>query len=234
MKAIILGSGADELLLEGADEKTISTRYGEVYYLQKGDMIYLPRHKKGHSVAPHKVNYQANVWALKELGVDRVISLYAVGSISSRFYPGSYGLVKDFLDFTSNRANTFFDGVDNPLKHTAMVNIFDKQLSLAFLKAAGDALSFRGVYVCTNGPRLETPSEIRAYRTLGGDMVGMTLATEITLLRELDIRCAAVAYSINWAAGLDEEGISFLEDESIKRLCTKALKASEAALNQSI
>jgi len=229
-KAIILGSGSDELLLEGVEEHTLSTQYGEVYYLSKGDLIYLPRHKKGHSVAPHKVNYRANVWALKELGVDEVISLYAVGSISSRFYPGSYGLVKDFMDFTSGRENTFFDGLERPLKHTPMVHVFDKELSLRFLKAGKDALSFRGVYVCTNGPRLETASEIRAYRTLGGDMVGMTLATEVTLLRELDIKCAAVAYSINWAAGLDEEGISFLEDESIHRLCTKVLKAAEKAL----
>lgn len=83
----------------------------------------------------------------------------------------------------------------------------------------------------TNGPRLETPAEIRAFRNLGADVVGMTLASEAVLLRELGIRHVAIAYSINWAAGLDEEGVSFLEDESIRRLSSRLLDISLAALS---
>lgn len=233
MKAIIAGTGVDRLL-EGFESKSVDTRYGNVELLVRGDVVILPRHKVDHSVAPGRIDYKANIQALADLGVSDVIGIYAVGSITSRLSPGSFGVVDDFIDI-SGRDLTFFDGIGNPLRHVGMVGCFDRQLASAFAKSAymaGEKEIRAGiVYIMTNGPRLETPAEIRAFRNMGADVVGMTLASEAVLLRELGIRHTAIAYSINWAAGLDEEGVSFLEDESIHRLASRLLDISLAALS---
>lgn len=231
MNAIILGSGTDRIMSAGLEEKTVSTVYGDAFYLEKDGLIFLPRHGVHWNITPPAINYRANIQALEDLGVEKVISLYSVSSISNRFYPGSFGIVKDFIDFTWGRENTFFDGVHRPFRRTAMVRPFDKELIRSFVKSSDGSLSFRGVYVCTNGPRYETASEVRAYRNMGADMVGMTLATEAELLVEAGIPNCAVAYSTGWAAGLDEEGQSFLEKESMDRLATKVLTAAVKALS---
>lgn len=232
MKAIIAGTGIDRVVTDLV-RKSIGTQFGQVDYYLRDDLVIIPRHGFGHEVAPARVNYKANVKALETLGVDHVIGIYAVGSITSRLSPGAFGLVEDFLDFTG-RDTTFFDGVDAPLRHTGMVDTFDRTLMADFAKAAYRAgerdIKSGIVYVTTNGPRFETPAEIRAFRNLGADVVGMTLATEATLIHELSIPYAALAYSINWAAGLDEEGLSFLEDESIERLSRRILSLSADAL----
>ncbi len=232
MKAIIAGTGIDRVVTDLV-RKSVGTQFGQVDYYLRDDLVIIPRHGFGHEVAPARVNYKANVKALETLGVDRVIGIYAVGSITSRLSPGAFGLVEDFLDFTG-RDTTFFDGVDAPLRHTGMVDTFDRTLMADFAKAAYRAgerdIKSGIVYVTTNGPRFETPAEIRAFRNLGADVVGMTLATEATLIHELSIPYAALAYSINWAAGLDEEGLSFLEDESIERLSRRILSLSADAL----
>lgn len=234
MKAIIAGTGIDRVVTDLV-RKSIGTQFGQVDYYLRDDLVIIPRHGFGHEVAPARVNYKANVKALETLGVDRVIGIYAVGSITSRLSPGAFGLVEDFLDFTG-RDTTFFDGVDAPLRHTGMVDTFDRTLMADFAKAAYRAgerdIKSGIVYVTTNGPRFETPAEIRAFRNLGADVVGMTLATEATLIHELSIPYAALAYSINWAAGLDEEGLSFLEDESIERLSRRILSLSADALTE--
>ena len=146
---------------------------------------------------------------------------------------GEVGVVEDFIDF-SGRNLTFCDGNTLPLRHVGMVRCFDRALVADFVKATYRTgrrdIKAGIVYVTTAGPRLETPAEIRAMRNIGCDVVGMTLASEAVLLRELDIPHAAVAYSINWAAGLDEEGVSFLEDESIERLARTILAITLDAL----
>lgn len=232
MKAIIAGTGIDRVVTDLV-RKSVGTQFGQVDYCLRDDLVIIPRHGFGHEVAPARVNYKANVKALEALGVDRVIGIYAVGSITSRLSPGAFGLVEDFLDFTG-RDVTFFDGVEAPLRHTGMVDTFDRTLMADFAKAAYRAgerdIKSGIVYVTTNGPRFETPAEIRAFRNLGADVVGMTLATEAALIHELAIPYAALAYSINWAAGLDEEGLSFLEDESIDRLSRRILSLSADAL----
>lgn len=232
MKAVICGTGIDRVLGE-CRECSIETRFGKVQYLMKDDTVIIPRHMRNHSIAPGLINYKANVMALKELGCEACIGLYAVGSITSRLTPGSVGVIEDFLDFSARKL-TFFDGISAPLRHTGMVNPFDRKLIVEFAKSwykAGEKEIKSGiVYVMTEGPRLETPAEIRAFRNLGADVVGMTLASEAVLLSELEIPFAAAAYSINWAAGLDEEGVSFLEDETVERISQKLLKVSLDAL----
>ena len=131
--------------------------------------------------------------------------------------------MKDFIDFTYGRENTFFT---DSVVHTPMINPFDSVLKGRFTMEAikeGSPMGYETIYVTTQGPRLETAAEIDAYRRLGADVVGMTLATEAELLMEAGIPNAAVAFSINWAAGLDMEGVSFLEDESVERLGRKLL-----------
>ena len=134
MKAIIAGTGIDRVVTDLV-RKSIGTQFGQVDYYLRDDLVIIPRHGFGHEVAPARVNYKANVKALETLGVDRVIGIYAVGSITSRLSPGAFGLVEDFLDFTG-RDTTFFDGVDAPLRHTGMVDTFERTLMADFAKAA--------------------------------------------------------------------------------------------------
>ena len=212
MKAIIGGTGLDKdkRFMEGM--KQLVTKYGDAYYSVMDGIVYLPRHRPGHTVPPHMINYKANVQCLADLGVDTVISVYAVGSITRRLSPGRFGLVRDFIDLAFSRENTFFDGSTREVRHTPFVVPFSSTFT-------------------TNGPRLETPAEIMAYRSMGADIVGMTLGTEAALLKEAGIRNAAVAYSINWAAGLDAEGVSFLEDESIERLASTIIRLAQETLS---
>ena len=235
MKAIIGGTGIDKdkRFLDRTERRV--TKYGEAFYSVLDDIVYLPRHRPGHSVPPHMINYRANVQALLDLGVDTAISIYAVGSITRRLSPGRFGLVRDFIDLAFSRDNTFFDGSTREVRHTPFVEPFDRKLGALFARNAvqsGNTLAMDSVYITTNGPRLETPAEIMAYRNMGADVVGMTLGTEAALLKEAGIRNAAVAYSINWAAGLDAEGVSFLEDESIERLVGIIMEIAVRTLSQ--
>ncbi|MGE4454653.1 MAG: MTAP family purine nucleoside phosphorylase [Sphaerochaeta sp.] len=238
MKAIIGGTGVDTL--EGIDSKreVVATPYGTVeLFVGKGKdaaLVFLPRHGSTHSAPPHLINYRANIKALQMLGVTHAISIYAVGSITEKLPPGKVGLVSDFIDLSSGREHTFFTGGEQQVVHTAMDECFDAGLRQRILREDGSLLD-AGVYICTNGPRLETPAEIRYLRGIGGDTVGMTLATEVSLLREAQIATLALAYSINWAAGIDNGSVTFITDEQIaalkKRmteLCRNTLQASSS------
>ena len=227
MKAILGGTGIDQAKNFDGEEKIIETAYGAVSYMEKDGIIYLPRHKKNHSVPPHKINYKANIKALKELGVDEVVSIYAVGSISEKLKPLSYGLVSDFADFTG-RDTTFFGGGEEGVRHISVSEPFSKNLQDR-IKKSGNEIAENLVYVTTNGPRLETKAEIRAFSILGFDIVGMTLAQEAVLLKEAGIDNAAIAYSINWAAGLEED-VVFVSDEEIEKLSQEIIKRAEKAL----
>ncbi len=235
MKAIIGGTGIDRdgRFYENAVSKV--NRYGEVIYSIKDDIVYLPRHRPGHSLPPHRINYRANIAELRSLGVTDVISIYAVGSITKLIAPTRFGLIKDFIDFAFGRENTFYDGTEGPVRHVPMVDAFDRELSAAFMAVSvmrGYSIPSNAVYVTTNGPRFETAAEIEAFRRIGGDVVGMTLGTEAALLREAGIRNASVAYSINWAAGLDAEGMAFMEGESIMKMVDLLISMAEETLSR--
>lgn len=227
MKAILGGTGIDQAQAFEGKYKILVTEYGEAHYTERDGIIYLPRHMKGHSVPPHRINYKANVMALKNLGVDEVISIYAVGSITSKLRPLHYGLVSDFIDF-SGREMTFFEGGEKGVRHISLSEPFSNNLKERF-KRAGDSITDELVYVTTNGPRLETKAEIKSYSILGCDIVGMTLSSEAVLLKELGIPNAAVAYSINWAAGLEKD-VVFVSDEDISKISNIIIKRAEIAL----
>lgn len=225
MKAIIGGTGVDTLPGLEAEKTMVSTQYGDVeLFVGKGkdsSLVFLPRHGSAHSVPPHLINYRANIKALVTLGVDEAIGIYAVGSITELLKPEQIGTVSDFIDVTGGgRQHTFFTGGSEQVRHVSMDKVFDDGLTDALLRE-DPSLVCGGVYCCTNGPRLETPAEIRSYKILGADYVGMTCATEAALAREANLRFAALAYSINWAAGVEGSGVAFIGDDAISRLRTK-------------
>lgn len=225
MNAIILGTGGDELGFDSYERKVGSNFYGDYEYYQKDNLIVIPRHKMGHSVAPHLINYRANIHALKDLNVNNVISIYAVGSISNSLLPGEFGIISDHIDFTHSRVNTFYDGTHYPLKHVNAENEFSEELKNIFLALDSNCKKDL-IYITTQGPRLETKAEIKMFKSLGIDVVGMTLSTEADLINELEINSLAIAYSINMAAGLNSDGLEFIGKEKELSVAKKVFELS--------
>jgi 5'-methylthioadenosine phosphorylase len=210
--AIIAGTGIYEIPGFAFEQKQVETPYGpalvNIGRKDGFDLVFLARHGLDHTTPPHKINYRANLKALQILGVKRILATCAVGSINRAIPPGGLALLSDFLDFTNDRPLSFYDGGKSGLAHTNMDVPYCPALGRKILELA-PALDLQirpqAVYVATNGPRFETPAEIRMYERLGGDVVGMTGVPEVVLARELNMHYAAVAYSINWAAGLQEK-----------------------------
>ena len=185
-----------------------------------------------HHIPPHKINYRANIRALKDLGVERVMASFAIGSINPDMPPLSLILLDQFLDFTSGRSFTFFEGGESGLVHTDMTEPYCQGLRAVAMQAAREkniALHPRGTYACTNGPRFETAAEIKMFKTLGADVVGMTGVPEVPLARELGMHYAAIAFSINWAAGIQGNKLTIYEKE-IEPLRQKILDIFVAVL----
>ncbi len=205
--AVIGGTGLETLFSEG-DKRRVGTPYGPsptITIRRIGDIetAFLPRHGEGHTTAPHRIDYRANLWALHTLGVERVVSTNAVGGINARYHPGDLIIPDDFVDLTKLRAITFYD--EAPVTHIDMTEPYCPELRKILTQAAGGSdrrIWEKGVYACTEGPRFETPAEIRMLRTLGCDIVGMTGFPEVVLARELEICYATVCYVSNMAAGM--------------------------------
>ncbi len=240
--AIIGGTGIANIPGLSLVEETVKTPYGRVTVSiaesAPHPVVFLNRHGPNRQNPPHMINYRGNVTALKMLGVQKVIAINAVGSINRKMPPKSLVLLDDYLDFTSGRQLTFFDGGKSGHAYTSVNAPCCPVLRRRMLDLAGEfGLSFHahGTYVCTNGPRFETPAEVRMFGKLGGDVVGMTGVPEVTLAHELGMHYAAIAYSINWAAGIKpkievvEEGIPALLPH-LSALLLKALQTAEAAM----
>jgi 5'-methylthioadenosine phosphorylase len=210
--AIIAGTGIYDLPGFVFQPRVIDTRYGQALVnvgVKDGfELAFLARHGLDHSTPPHKINFLANLKALQLLGVRRILATNAVGSICKDIPPAGLAVLTDFLDFTHGRPHTFYDGGKTGLVHTNLEAPYCPVLSARICQLASQfdlVIHPRAVYVATNGPRFETPAEIRMYAQLGGDVVGMTGVPEVVLARELNMHYAALAYSINWAAGLEKK-----------------------------
>ena len=210
MRVAIIG-GTGVYAIEGRQFKShiVDTPFGQAQvYLGQGeseDLVFLTRHGLDHSVPPHRINYRANLKALEQLGVERILATFAVGSLQPTIPPRSLVALDQFIDFTHGRETTFFDGGSSGLAHVDVTEPYCPGLRervLALAAERGLEIRPKGTYVCVNGPRFETAAEIRMYAQLGGDVAGMTGVPEVSLARELGIHYAAVALSINWAAGL--------------------------------
>jgi len=228
MLAVIGGFGLGSLRGEvrGLEVETIEairTPFGgpvQVDICRGNDLriAFLPRHAAGDRVPAHRVNYRANIWALRSLGVERIISTNTVGGISADLAPGAMAIPDQLIDYTWGRENTFADGPDDEPRHIDFTWPYDPALREALRGAAakvGKPVKFGGVCGVVQGPRLETAAEILRLRRDGCDMVGMTSMPEAVLARELDLPYASLALSVNWAAGLGEGVIDMRE---IKRV----------------
>jgi 5'-methylthioadenosine phosphorylase len=207
--AVIGGTGF-ERILESRETVLIGTPFGIPPPIILGDVggrrvAFLPRHGLEHSLPPHRVNYRANIWALKSLGVERIISTNAVGAINPDYRPGDIAIPADLIDFTKGRKYTFFDGA--PVIHIDVTTPFCPELSSLLLEESrkrAPAVRSGSVMAVTEGPRFETPAEIRMLRALGADLVGMTASPEAFLARELGICYCPLCFVSNMAAGMQE------------------------------
>ncbi len=231
--AIIGGTGVYEPAFssEPRREKVI-TPYGDtVVWAGRGPgkipVFFLPRHGPEHRLPPHRINYRANIWALKWLQVKRVIATGAVGSLQPHLPPGSFVVVDQFIDFTRNRPSTFYDRPGDPVVHTDFTEPYCPDIRKALLRAAADrgvAAHDGATYLCTEGPRYETPAEIRIFQGWGADLVGMTGIPEVVLAREAGICFGLVAVVTNFAAGLGCEPLSHAEVSALMAEKTPALR----------
>jgi 5'-deoxy-5'-methylthioadenosine phosphorylase len=211
MYAIIGGSGLAKLsALEAPRRQVMRTPYGEPSgALTLGrfagvDVVFVARHGYGHTLAPHEINYRANVWALKELKVEGVIAVASVGGIRDDLGPGTLVVPDQIIDYSHSRKSTFFEGSEMPVIHVDFTQPYTPALRARLLGAAaacGEAVVDGGVYACTQGPRLETAAEIERIARDGGDMVGMTGMPEAVLAREAELAYATLGVVVNHAAG---------------------------------
>jgi 5'-methylthioadenosine phosphorylase len=192
--AIVGGSGIyDTEMFEDVEEVRLHTPFGspsgpiQVGRFKDMGVVFLPRHGKGHTHPPHKVNYRANVWALKELGVERIISVCAVGSLKEELMPGDVVIPDQFIDFTKKRDYTFYDG--GRTVHISTADPFCPQLRSVFTGET-EKLGIRhhgnGTYITIEGPRFSTRAESRMFRSFA-DIIGMTLNPEVQLAREKEM-----------------------------------------------
>lgn len=217
--ALIGGSGIYlPDMLEDVVEDTVETPYGKVTYscgqINDKKIVFIPRHGKGHSVPPHKINYHANIWGLKKLGVKYIVASTAVGSLNPAMKVGEFVVPDQLLDFTKGRSTTFFDGKDNKVVHVDLTEPYCPAVSSIIADTAADTditVHKGGTYVCAEGPRFETAAEIKMYRILGGDIVGMTAVPELVLAREAEMCYSTFSLVTNMAAGLSEHPLSHQE-----------------------
>jgi len=226
MFGVIGGTGLgkiDDLVIE--KKEIIKTPYGDTSealsfgLLGKHKVVFLARHGSDHSIPPHLINYQANIWALNEIGVKNLIGINTVGSIQLDFMPGDFVFPNQIIDYTHSRESTFFDGVKQPVKHIDFTNPFNSVLLDKFIHISNQ-LKFKShtevVYGCVQGPRLESAAEINRYENDGVSVVGMTGMPETSLAREMNLNYAIICPVANHAAGrgLNKNGISHEEINS--------------------
>ena len=216
--AIIGGTGLTSLNnLEITKREVVHTPYGEpsgplTYGVLSGrEVVFLARHGYGHTIPPHMINYRANIWALKHVGIGNVIAVAAVGGIRSDMTPARLAVPDQIIDYTHSRTNTFFEDGLTHVTHVDFTFPYDDTLRRLLISAAREAgldAIEDGTYGATQGPRLETAAEIQRLEGDGCTMVGMTGMPEAALARELDIRYCTCAVVANWAAGKTEGTIS--------------------------
>jgi len=211
MLAILGGSGLTEFATLRIDRKQIvRTPFGEpsgplTYgHVGETEVVFLARHGYGHTLAPHEINYRANLWALHSRGVERVLSVCTVGGITAEFTAGAVAVPDQIIDYTWGRKSTFFEGAEQPVVHVDFTHPYDeptRELLLAAAQDAGESIVPRGTYAAVQGPRLETAAEVNRLDRDGAHLVGMTGMPEAALARELGLAYATLAVVANPAAG---------------------------------
>ncbi len=175
--------------------------YGE---LQGHAIVFLARHGHGHTIPPHRINYRANIWALREAGAEKVIAVASVGGIDEACTPTSVVIPDQIIDYTYGREHTYFDGSPERVEHVGFSDPYDESVRQQLIAAARDAgvpLVESGCYGVTEGPRYETAAEIKRMQRDGCSIAGMTGMPEAALARELALAYASCSVVVSWAAG---------------------------------
>lgn len=224
--AIIGGSGLDQLdNLNNGKPISVETPFGEhasgVYQLTLNgvDTLFLPRHGANHEYPPHGINYRANLWLLKSLGVTKIIACNVVGGIGEFMSPRTLVVPHQIIDYTWGREHTFFDGkhlntplIEKGVEHIDFTHPYSEALRqriLSYFDKESIAHVNFATYACTQGPRLETQAEVNRLSNDGCDIVGMTAMPEASLAAELGMDYAALSLVVNWAPGIADEELSF-------------------------
>ena len=218
MIGIIGGSGVYDIAKETKtiEKKVIKTPYGDsaeisLFKIYDKKVAFMPRHSRHHSFPPHKINYRANIWGIQRLGVKQIIATNAVGSLGIEIVPGSLVVCDDFIDFTSQREKTFYD---NEVVHVDVTEPYCNRLRHQIIanksNVNGNFLE-NGVFVCNEGPRFESPAEIRMFQMLGGDIVGMTGLPEVVLAREKEMCYVSICIVSNYAASISPKKLTMDE-----------------------
>lgn len=229
--AVIGGSGLYALdeSFRVASNNISDTPYGDISAeLLIGELsgcrtVFLPRHGPSHHIPPHKINYRANLWALHKLEVSHIIAVNAVGGID--YAPHSLVLPNQIIDYTSDRAHTFFDGEGSEVDHIDFSLPYSESLRKKIIQAAKTSdidLNSSATYGCTNGPRLETSAEIQKMQRDGCNIIGMTGMPEAALARELDMEYASIAMVVNWCSGITD---SVLDMDEIRRILDSGMNS---------
>lgn len=250
MLGIIGGSGLYTLAgLDNEQSALIVTPFDASVPITQGQLNGLPvafvtRHGEGHKVAPHQVNYRAMLWALKQVGVDKILAVNAVGGITAAMRPLSISIPDQLIDYTYGREHTYYDGIARSevslpaLDHIEFGNPYTPNLVNALRQHLAVAMTHLDVgvslvkqpsiiYACTQGPRLETSGEIKRLAQDGADIVGMTGMPEAALAAELDIPYVCLAFVVNWAAGIGDEPLSI---DTIMEVVAQAIADIEVLL----
>ena len=235
-KVAIVGGSGLEMLIEGKDVIEIETRYGRPPAITAGtidgsEISFVSRHGPKHEVPPHKVNYRALIMALKDLGVKRIIATNAVGAINKEYVPCDIAVPIDIIDFTRARQATFYDS--GPATHIDVSEPYCQSLRKILIESAKNRVArvwTDSVMVCTEGPRFETPAEIKMFSLLGGDVVGMTSAPEVFLAREAGLCYASIAFVTNMAAGMQNQ----ISHREVEEVASKVVPVIRSILSRSI
>jgi 5'-deoxy-5'-methylthioadenosine phosphorylase len=240
MLAILGGSGLTQLpMLTETRRISARTAFGEpsgpltLGRIGARDVIFLARHGDAHSIAPHQVNYRANIQALKDAGAKQIAAVATVGGIRREFGPGALVVPHQIIDYTWGRASTFFEGPGAKVTHIDFTEPYTAALRtriLAAARACGEAVADGGCYGTTQGPRLETAAEIARMERDGADLVGMTAMPEAALAREAGLDYAAIAVVANHAAGKGDSAhaISLSEiDAVVEKTMQRVLRILE-------
>src|SRR5690242_12746213 len=244
MLAVIGGSGLTQLAnLEITHRRIVRTPYGEPSgpltfgHIGAQQVVFLARHGYGHTLAPHEINYRANLWALQAQEVKRVISVCTVGGIAESLAAGMIAVPDQIMDYTWGRPSTFFEGAQAAVTHIDFTHPYCEEtraMTLAAAREAGVPVVDGGTYATTQGPRLETKAEIDRLERDGATMVGMTGMPETALARELKLPYAALAVVVNPAAGrgasahhVSLEEIAKVMEESMSKVRSVVARAVE-------
>ena len=232
---LVGGSGFEQLIGQG-ETRRIDTPYGPspditIAQIDGVNVAFLPRHGTRHEFPPHKVNYRANIWSLKQLGVERIVATNAVGAMRESYRPGNLVIPVDLVDFTRLRNQTFYDS--DPVVHVDVTDVYCPEIRKILIEASRRSSRKtwnESILACTDGPRYETPAEIMMMRNAGCDVVGMTSAPEAFLARELEICYGAVCIVTNMAAGLQKT----LTASEVTQLAEKVLPEVELLVKDAV